>query len=100
MGNATVNPRNRITALCARLPQSDRREQESLTVNFDAGLWWYSRLLQAGGASRKNAMPLRLTIKFEFRFGGDIKLPAQLFIQLRQVKVLFWFQSHRRTMSR
>jgi hypothetical protein len=75
------------------LPQPDRREQESLTVNLDAGSWW--GLLQAGGASRKNAMPLRLTIKFEFRFGGDIKLPAQLFIQLRQMKVLFWFQSHR-----
>jgi hypothetical protein len=26
-------------------------------------------------------------------FRRDIKLPAQLFIQLRQVKVLFWFRA-------
>jgi hypothetical protein len=81
-----------------RLPQPDRGEQESLTVNFGADSWW--GLFQTGGTSRKNAMPLRPTIKFEFRFGGDTKLHAQLFIQLRQVKVLFWCQSHRRTISR
>jgi hypothetical protein len=55
------------------------REQESLTINFGAGLW-HSKLLQAGGVSRKNAMPLRLRIKFETSLGGDIYLLAQLFI--------------------
>ena len=46
---------------------------------------------------RKNAMPLRLKIKFVSRLGGDIKLLAQLFIQSRQVKVFLW--CHRPTIG-
>jgi hypothetical protein len=76
------------TKICPRLRQPDRREQESLTVNFGIGLW-PSKLLQARGAPRKNAMPFRFTIKFESSLGGDVKLLAQLFIQSRQVKMFF-----------